>query len=182
MERNIMTSKEDSYSHITVVGEVIMTVIKSIESDALCEILLARNGLKNVRAGELYPMTKWAGLLFDLERKMPTVCKKAGELIVSTVPLPPHIAGFEQMLAMHNKAYYMNHIGAREGEIGFFKWEKKAEKEFSCVSNVPYPCSYDMGIIIGFAGRFNLTATVEHANDACRSKGDPQCNYRVRLK
>ncbi len=75
--------------------------------------------------------------------------------------------------------YLRNHRGYQEDEIGHFYCDVKSQKEFSISSNTPYPCIFDQGIILGFAKKFDVSISIDHTGDNCRSKGEPQCNYHV---
>ena len=177
-----MSSSEGQYSHLQVAGEGILPVVKAISAEALAKVLLGKYGLKNVQAGQLYPMESYLALLNEMERRMPTVLKSIGTFIMTEALWPPDITSLEAALSATDVAYYMNHPGAKEGEIGHYLSEKISDKVILMPVSCPYPCVFDQGIILGMAQKFQVLVSVEHADDACRSKGDPQCNYRIEIK
>ena len=177
-----MKLDKDQYGQIEVSGESIMSVIRGISGKALSKILLAKHSLNDVQPGQFYPIVSYLGLLYDIEIKMPLVLKRIGEFISREVILPPHLSSFDQFLIMMDQTYYMNHRGYQEEEIGHYRYEKQSDEEFLMTVSTPHPCVYNEGVFHGFAKKFGVTISLDHADDACRSKGDPQCTYRIHIK
>jgi len=177
-----MILDKDKYGQIEVAGEAIMSVISGISGEALSKVLLAKYRLDDVQPGQFYPMKSYLALLHDVENRMPLVLKRIGEFISREAILPPDITSLDQFLSIMDQAYYMNHRGYKGEEIGHYRYEKQSDEAFLMTVSIPYPCVFDQGIFHGFAKKFGATISLEHADDACRSKGDPQCNYRIRLK
>jgi predicted hydrocarbon binding protein len=177
-----MILNKDQYGQIEVAGEAILPVIRGISGEALSKALLAKYSLNDVQPGQFYPITSYLGLLYDIEKKMPLVLKRIGEFMSREAILPPNLTSFDQFLSMMDQAYYMNHRGYQEEEIGHYRFEKQSDEVFQMTVSIPYPCVFDQGIFHGFAKKFGMTISLDHADDACRSKGDPQCTYRIHLK
>ena len=177
-----MSPHSNQYSHIEVLAEGILPVIKGMRAKALAKVLLAKHDLEDVREGQLYPQKNYLSLLDDIEIKMPGVLRNIGKAMMSQAIFPPNIKSFEEVLMVTDQAYYMNHRGAKKGEIGHYNCEKISEKVFLMSVSCPYPCIFDQGIILGMAEKFQVRVSIEHEDETCRSKGDPQCNYRIEIK
>ena len=64
--------------------------------------------------------------------------------------------------------------------IGHYGYkEVPGENRILSECRTPYPCPMDEGIVFAMARRFEPTAAVVHAADACRSNGDSACTYAV---
>ncbi len=177
-----MKLDKDQYGQVEVAGEAIMPVIRGISGDVFSKVLLAKYSLNDVQPGQFYPMMSYLALLHDIEKRMPLVLKRIGEFISREAILPPDLTSLDQFLSVMDQAYYMNHRGYNEGEIGHYHYEKLSDEAFLMTVDIPYPCVFDMGIIRGFAKKCGVSISVDHADDACRSKGDPQCTYRIHVK
>ena len=112
---------------------------------------------------------------------MPAVLKRVGEFICKEALLSPQITNFEQLMAGMDAGYQRNHNGQKGDEIGHYHCDKKSQKEFILSDNTPYPCTFDQGIIFGFAKKFNTSITIEHADNSCRTKGDSLCQYHIQV-
>jgi len=117
-----------------------------------------------------------------------------GKQCVSHVKLPPDpmMRNVHSALESLDIAYHLNH---RRGEklhfdaetremvddIGHYHYRGILETEHSAVMECenPYPCDMDLGIILGFARRFEPRAVVEHAPGNCRNEGADSCIYHV---
>lgn len=176
-----MVLDKDKYGQIEVSGEIIMSVIRGISGKALSKILLAKHGLNDVQPGQFYPVVSYLGLLHDIEKKMPLVLKRIGEFISREGIHPPHLTSLEQFLSVMDQGYYMNLRGYQGDEMGHYRYEKQSNEVFLMTVSTPHPCVYNIGVFHGFAKKFGVTISLDHANDACRSKGDPQCTYRIQI-
>ena len=177
-----MISQSEKYSHIQASGEDISSVVRGISAEALCKVLLNKYELNNVQKGQYYPVNNYLSLLYDIEKRMPAVLKNIGKSIISEALFPPDVTIFEEALVAADTGYYMNHLGAEKDEIGHYLFEKKSEKHFHMIVDSPYPCIFDEGVILGIAEKFNEEISLKHDGDACRSKGDQQCNYHIEIK
>ena len=170
------------YSHVEVSGDAIFPLIKKLGADAnaLCKSLMAKFKLEGVEKGQYYPLESWLGLVHNIEEKMPSVLKEMGKYIFAEAVFPETM-NFEQVLMMTHQAYYMNHRGCQEGEIGYYKCKKESDKEYIMEVVNPYPCLFNMGLFLGYADYFKQKISIEHADTLCFSKGDEICNYRIKI-
>lgn len=120
------------------------------------------------------------------------VLRDGGQTVPKHVQLPPQITDIYSMLSTSDIAYHMNHrksgellfnpaTGEMKEGIGHYVYQKVADKKITITSDVPYPCAYDHGILIGMAQRFQPNAQVVHG-PTCRSKGAANCTYTITWK
>ena len=113
-----------------------------------------------------------------------------GRAMIENAVLPPHISDVPSALGSLDVAYHMNHrkngivmfdpqTGIMLEGIGHFvATVEHAEKRVTIVSNTPYPCDFERGIVGGFAARFDQKAKTIHDSSApCRKKGADSCTY-----
>lgn len=113
-----------------------------------------------------------------------------GRAMVENAVLPPQIVDVPTALGSLDIAYHMNHrkngkvmfnpeTGAMLEGIGHFTMTiELEEKRVTVVSNTPYPCDFERGIVGGFANRFDASAkTIHDAGAPCRKKGAESCTY-----
>jgi hypothetical protein len=174
-----MTSKESRYSHIEVSGEGICPVLRAIRAEALCKVLLAKHGLKDVRKGDWYPVTSYLGLLYDMAERMPRMLRKVGTFIMTEIILPPGLDSFEIALREMHATYMANHRGVQSDEFGGYDFRQESDGVYRVSCSIPYPCTFVEGIIYGMAKKFNTSIHIEHATTLCRANGDDQCDYRI---
>ncbi|MBF0473419.1 MAG: hypothetical protein HQK93_06765, partial [Nitrospirae bacterium] len=171
----------DHLSHIEVSGHVIQTVITTIKTGTYINNLFEKYHLNNVQKTKFYPLKKVLCLYHDIDQRIPAIMRLIGEKIIKEAIFPPLI-DFEQVLMTTTQAYYLNHKGCVQGEIGTYICNKISDTEYLLTVDVPYPCSFDEGIFYGYAAYFHTPITVEHATKECRRNGDKKCVYRVLLK
>lgn len=121
------------------------------------------------------------------------VVRDGGQTVPKYVKLPPSITDIYSALGSLDVAYHMNHrkhgeelfnpaTGVMKEGIGHYQYQgKPGETKIVITSDVPYPCPYDHGIIMGMAQRFKANAQVAHG-PTCRSKGAASCTYTVTWK
>lgn len=175
-----MTLGATGYEQVEVIGDAIIPVLRAIQGEALSRSLLNKVGLKDVQKGKYYPISKYLKLLHDIESRMPTIQKKIGEFICAEAVFPESM-DFPQLLMSSEVAYQMNHRGHSDGQIGHYECEKKSSQEYLMKVSNPYPCIFTQGIFSGYAKRFKVRMTIEHADELCRTKGDSHCNYQIKL-
>jgi hypothetical protein len=162
----------------------------------MAQDILASVGLENVVTDEKhwYPQQLWLDA-FKLiaERTGESTLRQIGKNIMTNATLPP-MDSLEEALGLMDIAYHMNYRNAKgemlydpnrpkqmlEG-IGHYKYQGAPDgnKAFM-ICDDPYPCAYDMGIIMSFAHRFDRGAKVRHDDQyGCKHKGDNACRYIV---
>jgi hypothetical protein len=121
------------------------------------------------------------------------VLRDGGQTVPKHVNLPPQITDIYSALGSLDIAYHMNHrksgellfnpaTGKMQEGIGHYQFQgKPGDTKVSITSDVPYPCAYDHGIVIGMSQRFIKNAQVVHG-PTCRSKGAQSCTYTVTWK
>lgn len=161
----------------------------------LAEDILSSVGLDDIVMDEnhWYPQQKWLDA-FKLiaERTGEATLRQIGKNIMENAVLPP-MDSIEEALGAMDVAYHMNYRNAKgqvlfdpsrpnpmlEG-IGHYAYQKVPDENKAIMTcDNPYPCAYDMGIIVSFAQRFDKRAKVRHDDGECRTKGDNACKYIV---
>ncbi len=169
------------FSHLEITSEAVNPVLRTISLEYFQKKLLHKFGMdEEIKDGGFHNMTNYLGLLHEVAKK-PNVLKQIGTHIFTEAKFPPQISNFEQALTSVDTAYYMNHRNLKGEEIGHYKFEKKSEKEFFMICDNPYPCDFDMGIILGIAAKFEVKIGLEHADKECRKDGAGQCKYMTTL-
>jgi hypothetical protein len=157
------------------------TILSTIEGSAIKDLtkkILAEVGLPaNPEPDQWYPQQKWLDVLKKIQDKYGAAnLKMIGKKIPETANFPPQINSIETGLESIGVAHRMNHRG---GEIGYYRFEKTSENEGFVEANNPYPCDFNMGIVIGMAKRFVPTAFVSHEAGSCRKAGGAVCRYHI---
>jgi hypothetical protein len=165
-------------SGVEVNGETVLSVVNGSPIKDMALAILGRHGINNPKPGEWYSQQAWLDSFREISEKIGDgTLKTIGLAIPQNAIFPPEINNTHAALASIDVAYHMNH---RRGEIGNYNYENTGEKSAKMVCRNPYPCPFDMGIIIAIARKFSLGARVEHdAKQPCRKKGADSCTYNV---
>lgn len=147
---------------------------------------LMKFDIRDPRPGAWYPLQPFLAAMKELKERLGApFLTRIGEQIASKAVLPPGIDSLEACLSSIDTAYHMNHRG---GEIGHYHYtyqgtQRGLHRAVMACSN-PYPCSFDLGVIQGFARRFKPASAIDvivihEEGGACRKKGDLSCNYLI---
>jgi len=173
---------------VEVTGEVLMAFLagfpQEFQSPGL--LILEKHGLSNPKPNGFYPLQRFLDAMKEIsDTYSAQMLYRVGEQIALHALLPPGIDDLQTCLGSINVAYHMNHRG---GEIGVYEYrylgtQDYVEKAIMVCSN-PYPCSFDRGVIEGFAGRFKPPGckdiVVRHDDSQpCRRRGDGSCTYVI---
>jgi len=121
----------------------------------------------------------------------PNVLHDIGRNLGLNAPLPPTIRDVDASLRAMDLTYHMFHrkagavmfdalTGRMLEGIGHYGFQRVGtEKKITSVCENPYPCDFDRGVVLGFAGRFEPRAKVEHVAGPCRKNGADACTYVV---
>jgi hypothetical protein len=148
--------------------------------------ILEKHGLSSPRPGDFYPLQEFLDAMKEIaDRFSSQMLYRIGMQIATHAVLPPGIDDLQKALGAVDAAYRMNHRG---GEIGKYQYNYLGTVEglergvMTCPN--PYPCSFDRGVIEGFAKRFKpsgATDVVVRHDDSkpCRQKGLESCTYVI---
>lgn len=121
------------------------------------------------------------------------VLMDSGQTVLRYADIPPTIVDIYSALSSSDIAYHMNHrrngkpmfdpaTGQMEEGIGHYLYRgKPGDTRLEIITDTPYPCSFDRGVVQGMALRFKPTAIVTHG-PSCRNKGAASCTYAVMWK
>lgn len=127
-----------------------------------------------------YPLAKFFEGMRELQDQMgQDFLFKVGSFIFGNAAFPPGIDSVEKALASIDQAYKMNHDERAKQHIGSYRWVPDGDRQGRMVVDVPYPCSFDLGIVTSIAQRFQPGAKVRHDDGHCRQKGGDSCTYLV---
>ncbi len=186
---------------IEVNGTTIWAVIDGMGNNKYLGIqILEEEGLKDVieKKDEWYLQEKWLKCFEKIEE---TIGNEALFRIGTRIPfnavIPIEINDIKSALNSIDKAYHINHRNSK-GEI-LFDPSKGKENEIlegighyellSINENMreafmkcknPYPCDFDMGILISFCKLGGVEVLVEHKDlKICRKKQKDYCIYKI---
>ena len=173
---------------VEVAGEVINAFSTGFPQEvrAFGTSILEKYGLHEAHAGAFYPVQSLLDAMKHVSEDLgPQMLYRIGFQIATNAILPPGIDSLEKCLQSIDVAYHMNH---RSGEIGDYKFVPAETQRFvhrvKMECRNPYPCSFDIGVIEGFATRFKppdcVDVLVRHDETGpCRKKGAESCAYIV---
>lgn len=179
-------------NEIEVSGDVIHTLIKTIEMEYLRDKILSEYGFTNVEKGKFYSCSNYLRLLKTIHEKMPLSLRDFGRAIFSQAEWPKHIDTFEKAMMSIDIAFHMNHrkngrlmydpaTGAMEEGIGHYLAEKTGSNAYRLTCDNVYPCPFDIEIIEGMAKSFKKNLSISHESSECRMKGALKCVYSIRV-
>ncbi len=116
--------------------------------------------------GAFYPLPQYLAVMDEFQKQFGDgFLQRMGILIFENVVrtnLPEHISNVESALAWIDAAYHANHSNAA-GKIGGYHWTTGKDGGLMVCDN-PYPCSFDVGVILAVAKGFKPNATLSHVN------------------
>jgi hypothetical protein len=146
--------------------------------------MLAEQGISPpIESEGWYPMpVLLAALQSIIEQIGPATVKGIGRRVPSTAPFPRDIQTLEQALRSIDTAYHTTHRG--RGHIGAYRYHAgPGPRSARIVSDTPYPCDLEMGLVESLADRFRppdaLGMRLEHGPSSCRKRGDKDCTYQL---
>lgn len=170
--------------NVEVNGETVLSVINGMGAFKSKAVqLLNTCGIADPQPGRWYNQQKWLDAFKLIAQSIgQNTLRMIGAKIPETAKFPPGIDSIEKALAVLDAAYRTNHRG---GEIGQYRVEKTGDNEVVVISETPYPCEFDNGLIEAVARKFSkgLAVTVVHeVAGPCRKKGDKACRYTVKWR
>lgn len=173
---------------VEVRGEVMAAFIGAFPENVLTTgtRILEKHGITAPKDGEFYPLQSFLDAMKEISDVFTSqMLGRIGEKIALHAVLPPGIQELLQCLSAVDIAYHMNHRG---GDIGSYQFSVLGKQDglerAVMVCPNPYPCSFDRGVIEGFAKRFKTQDTYEVVvrhddSQPCRRKGDKSCTYII---
>jgi hypothetical protein len=167
---------------VEVNGEAILSVLEGCAAKTMGKMILADNGIDEVKPGQWYSQQAWLNAFKQISEKIGiSTLFSIGQKIPENANFPPDLEGLVEALNSIDLAYHMNHRG---GEIGHYKFEQTGEKSAKMICHNPYPCDFDRGIITAMGRRFKpeyaMFVDVVHDDTcACRKKGEDSCTYNI---
>ncbi|CAM4496413.1 hypothetical protein FHS16_005546 [Paenibacillus endophyticus] len=124
--------------------------------------LLAEKGIVELELEAWYSLDHVITVITDLSASVGSnLLLEIGKYITKNSVFPPEMDSFEKAVALLDVAYQMNH---RNGNYGEYKCIQEDIKTIRFICNVPYPAMVNLGILRGFARKFQSLATIEEVN------------------
>lgn len=176
---------QDPYAHMEVLGRAFLAILQGMDVvQARVMRMLAERGISPpIRPEGWYPMPVLLALLQSIHEQIgPVTVKGIGRSIPSTAPFPKDIDTLEKGLRSIDTAYNATHRG--RGHIGAYRYQAgPGPRSARVVSDTPYPCDMEMGLVEALADQFRPTDALgmrlEHAPGGCRKRGDKACTYQL---
>lgn len=141
-----------------------------------------------------YPVTRWLATFERVGREYGEgMLGQVGFAVPKNAIFPPFVTDIDSALKSVDIAYHMNHalngmpmFSPATGEmlegIGHYGYRRvPGKKEIIAECSNPYPCPFDLHLLLAMAQRFELTASVTHdPTRPCRKHGGPSCTYIVK--
>ncbi|MFC7081641.1 hypothetical protein [Halorussus caseinilyticus] len=141
---------------------------------------LAENGIDEPEPDEWYPQQAYLDAFESIVDSVGSrTVTNVGKKIPENADWPPGIDSVAGGLESINEAYQMNH---RNGDIGYYAFEKEGDSEGKVFCKNPYPCDFDRGIVTAVVEEFSpedALVGVEEVSDQCRASGGNECIYQV---
>ncbi|ADO73226.1 hypothetical protein [Stigmatella aurantiaca] len=189
-------------SGITVSGSSVRSIVEAVKSfsvlvGVLLEVMKVQtkdaSGALVVDPNGWYPLEDYLLAYKKIDSLLGgRGLEKVGAMVPRNAFFPPNITDIRQALQSMDIAFHMNH--RRQGQpmfdpetgtmlegIGHYLYQPvEGRQELILVSETPYPCRFDLGLILGMAQRFEPAATIAHdLAQGCRQKGGTSCTYAV---
>jgi len=167
---------------VTVNGQTVLSVVAGMGAFKETALqLLARHAIVNPQPNAWYPQQMWLDAFREIAQRIGAkTLQQIGRSIPRNAKFPPGIDTIEKALASIDVAYHLNHRG---GEIGHLAFSKTGPSKGVIVSQNPYPCEFDHGLIEAVANQFKPAGSVvrvQHdAGKPCRAKQGESCTYLI---
>jgi hypothetical protein len=166
---------------------------------AIFERMMCREGLvdcavpgASIQMDAWYAQQAWLDALNEIDQQFGTeVLFNIGAEIPNNAVFPALAVDVHTAVASIDVAYHLNHRRAGrimydaktqqmlEG-IGHYGCERLGDTHILSTCMTPYPCEFDLGIVVTMARRFEPRTIVEHVGTECRRHGAQACTYSLR--
>jgi hypothetical protein len=140
-----------------------------------------------------YPQQAWLDGFAAIAKEVGDgILYKIGYAIPANAKFPPWVNDMHSAIKAIDVAYHINHrkngkplfdedANAIHEGIGHYGYEQVPGKNLIIsLSNNPYPCVFDKGIITSMAQQYDIKAMVIHDDSKpCRKNGAETCTYLV---
>lgn len=144
------------------------------------EMILAENGLGDVRPDAWYPLQSYLDALQQIATQVgDDTILYLGKKLPELNDWPSGVTTVVDAMESVRTAYGTFHRG---GDVGHYELEELGGSEVRFTCENPYPCTLTRGVIRGTGEKFSPpTAFVdlEEESTRCRADGGDKCVYRV---
>jgi hypothetical protein len=169
---------------IEVSGQAIMAFMAAMRlAQDKAVKLLAGHGIAPVDRQAWYPLGAVLAALRTIFAQIgPSTLKAVGHHLPDHAPFPSPIGSIEDAMRSIDIAYKASHRGT--GTIGGYAYTSQGNRTGRMVSDTPYPCQLDEGVIEAMAERFRPSDSffvhLTHEPQQCRARGGTLCTYTLR--
>jgi hypothetical protein len=177
---------------ITVAGPTIRVFVDALQSfSVLRETMLEVLGVTTLDDDHWYPQERVLAAYQKADYLLGgRGLERFGRLVPTRAHFPPGIDDAHALLSKIDAIYHLNHrrdgvlmldvaTGAQLEGIGHYHYERVGDGEVRITCDNPYPCRFDVGLMHGFAARFQPDVVMVHEPDTCRARGDACCVLRA---
>lgn len=175
---------QELYPHMEVLGRSVMCTVSALEMvRERATRMLAEKGLSPLRPDRWFPLDPLLQVLQDIQEQIgPSTVRSIGRKLPEMASFPADPGTLEEGLRAIDVAYRKEHRGT--GNIGAYRFELVGRRAGQLVSDTPYPCDLDLGIIEAISDRCRprdaLWVRIDHDPATCRRRGDLACTYHIR--
>lgn len=160
--------------------------------DHACTVDDARPVASCIDIDGWYLQQAWLDTMREIDHSFGTeILFNIGAEIPSHAVFPISAIDIHSALESIDVAYHLNHrrAGRRMYDpatqtmldgIGHYGYDKLSPTHILATCVTPYPCEFDLGIVVTMARRFQPRTIVEHVGNECRRHGAQACTYSLR--
>ncbi len=148
--------------------------------------ILEKHGVENLRPGGWYSFQSLLDAMREVSETLGNeILARIGEKVAQTAKISPEVTTLDGFLETIDVTHQLNHKGSEVGHYAYIRIdtaEGLMRAKVHC--NTPYPCSFDRGMLEGFANRFKperASGVVVRGDEGqpCRARGDDTCTYII---
>jgi hypothetical protein len=196
----------EEYGPYQVFGATVLTFIEGfgaftiLANQYLMDEQIGTNdgtGRLAIEKEKLYPMPNLLRAFARMGKEFGDLpLYQAGLTMQKTAIYPPDMLsqGIVGAFGFIDIGYYLNHAEGGKplfdldthemrhvGGIGHYSFQPvQGKRELKGFVDIPYPCPYTHGVLVGVSQRFEPSATVTHDPGPCRKHGDKACFYTIK--
>jgi hypothetical protein len=159
-------------------SELITSMIESFGNYEILVIeILEEHGINvDLLETEWISIQKWMDAFREITSRIgPSEIGKIGEKIAGHFSLKNKETMIDALEVLQ-ETYDEHH----QGKVGKYEIVEFGINSLQIISDSPYPCTFDRGMIRTIAQKVSKGAKTKHSPASCRSLGDKQCIYLVK--
>jgi hypothetical protein len=169
-----------------VLGEFVLEILNrlyDLKSDTIK--ILKKYGIQDLEEIKWYPFEDWIRGFREISKEIgPTRLYIMGTGISENIEEPVPIDSLKKAFDLSNRIYQKKHRKIEFGKFELLNFDD-VKREAEIMSDTPYPCDFERGIIMGMANKHrpydSKNIWVVHKDfRECRKKGFERCKYFIK--